>query len=163
MKATGLTYVLAEFWATKADFDAAKPVLLTEEFMMQLRPTGRRIVTNEDGWLKTTGGAFIDPETLDSEQPEPKWEREIVTRDVPAEIEENIAAYWEKAKALNLSGDHTSDATKPLYKDGKLVPQKLTTPLVERDATDPHSILKRADVKALKGKGFEKAVASSQL
>ena len=163
MKATGLTYVLVEFWATKADFDAAKPVLLTEEFMMQLRPTGQRIVTNADGGLKKVGGTFIDPDTLDQAQPSPKWEREIVTRDVPAEIEENIAAYWEKAKALNLSGDHTSDPAKPLYKDGNLVPQKLTTPLVERDTADPHKILERADVQALAGKGFEKAVASSQL
>lgn len=153
---SGLTYVLVEFWAVRADFNAARPAKLTEEFLMQLRVTGRRIVTNADGWYKMAGGTFVDPETLDPAEPQPEWERETFIRDVPAEIRANVEAYWKRtAEPQKLSGDHTSDVTKPLFKDGKLVFQRPTTVLVERDASDPHNILKRADVVALRGAKFD--------
>lgn len=157
VKATGHTYVQATAWHSKADYLADRPAWLTEEFLMALRPTGARIVTNAEGWLKTADGKFVDPATLGPGTPEPEWALETFTRDVPAEIRANVTAYFVRARVLKLAGDHTSDATKPLYKDGVLVPQKASSPLIERDTSDPHKILERPDVQVLKDAGFEVA------
>ena len=65
--------------------------------------------------------------------------------------------YWQNvAVPLTFSGDHTGDATKPLYRDGKRVPQ-LSTALT-RDNSDPQQVLERADVQALRDATFERAL-----
>lgn len=135
-KATGHLYALVDFWASKADFDAAKPPVLINDFLMQLRPTGQRIVTNAQGWLKRIDGVFIDRETLVPGQPEPEWERETIDRDLPAEIRTNIEAYWKRAQVRGDSGNKI---------DSRIV----------RDESDPHGVLTRADVKALRGAEIE--------
>jgi hypothetical protein len=137
-KASGHAFILVDFWASKADFGASKPPVLTNDFLMQLRPTGQRIVTNAEGWLKRKDGVFVDPETLDdSSEPEPEWERETVDRELPAEIRANIKAYWERAQ---VRGDRGSKID----------------PRIQRNETDPHGVLARADVKALRGAEVEK-------
>ena len=152
--ASGHTYVLVNFWQSRADHDAAQPSFLTEEFLMQLRPTGRRVVTDGRGWMKRADGVFVDPETLDRDTSEPVWERETFTRDLPAEIRVNVERYWQNtAMPQKLSGDHTGDASKPLYRDGKRVPQG--SAVVARDNSDPQLVLARADVEALRGATFE--------
>lgn len=152
---SGMTYVLARYWLSKADRDAGKPPRITEEFQMQLSPTGRRIVTDAQGWWKRADGVFVDPETMAFDKSEPEWERETHTLDVPALIRANVEAYWRNvAVPQKLSGDHTTDATKPLFRDGTLVPQR-STPLIERDNSDPKQILERDDVKALRGSVVE--------
>lgn len=132
-KASGHTYVLVHFWWAKADFDAAKPPDRKNDFLMQLRPTGVRIVTDGNGWYKRlSDGKFIDPETLDLEKSQPEWERETYDRALPAEMKANIEAYWQRAEGKSYPTDHADSR-------------------IERDNSDPHGVLARPEVTALRG------------
>ena len=131
-KASGHTYVLVHFWRRRADRARGKLPNRVNDFLMQLRPTGERIVTNAQGWLKRTDGVFVDLDTLDPDKPEPEWERETVDRDLPAEMRANIEAYWERAEAKGYPADHANAS-------------------IQRDNSDPHGVLARADVAALRG------------
>ncbi|KKL49822.1 hypothetical protein LCGC14_2311650, partial [marine sediment metagenome] len=77
------------------------------------------------------------PATLDPEKPEPEWERETYDRDLPAEIKANIKAYWERAEAKGYLPDHSNSR-------------------IQRDNSDPHGVLARPDVAALRGKEAER-------
>ena len=136
-KASGHLYCLVHFWRRKADVRANKPPRRVNDFLMQLRPTGQRVVTDAQGWLKRKDGVFVDPATLDLEKPEPEWERETFNRDLPAEIRANVEAYWERAEAKGYPADHTNAS-------------------IKRDNNDPHGVLARPDVVALRGKEAEK-------
>ena len=136
-KASGHTYVLVNFWRAKTAFNAAKPPDRVNDFLMQLRPTGVRVVTNAEGWPKRKDGVFVDLATLDPEKPQPGWERETIARDLSAEIKANIEAYWARAEAKDYPSDHS-------------------TPTIERDSSDPHGVLARPDVMALKDSKVEK-------
>ncbi len=137
-KASGHTYVLAYFWRRRAAYQTGKPAGRVNDFLMQLRPTGERIVTNVQGWPKRkSGGVFVDPATLGPEKPEPEWERETVDRDLPAEIRANIEAYWGRAEEAEAGG--------------KPYPANHTSPRIQRDNSDPHGVLARPDVAALRG------------
>lgn len=127
VQATGLLYVLVHFWENQ---NVGEPDRIND-FLMQLRPTGERIVTNVDGWYKRlSDGVFIDPEKLAIDD-KTKWERETFDRDLPAEIKSNIEAYWQRAEGKGYPADHTDSR-------------------IERDDSDPHGVLARADVMALK-------------
>ena len=136
-KASGHVYVLVDFWRDKAAFDAAKPPARVNDFLMQLRPLGQRVVTNAQGWYKRKDGVFVDPATLDPEKPEPEWERETYDRDLPAEIKANIKAYWERAEAKGYLPDHSNSR-------------------IQRDNSDRNGILVRSDVAALRGKEVDR-------
>ncbi len=137
-KASGHTYALVHFWRRKADQKAGKPPARINDFLMQLRPTGERVVTNAQGWLKRKDGVFVDPDTLNPGKPEPEWERETIDRDLPAEIKANIEAYWMRA-------------------EGKGYPSDQADPRIQRDNSDPHGVLARPDVAALRGAEVEKS------
>ena len=137
-KASGHTYVLVHFWRRRADYQTGKPPDRINDFLMQLRPTGERIVTNAQGWLKRKDGVFVDPATLGPDKPEPEWERETFDRDLPAEIKTNIEAYWERAEAKGYPADHANAS-------------------IQRDNSDPHGVLARPDVVALRAVGVEKS------
>mgnify|MGYP001562516870 CR=1 FL=1 len=64
--------------------EGAKSV--TEEFHIGRQVVGRRVVTNAQGFSKTTAGVFIDTTTLDPSQPEPQWEYEVAILDLRAEV-----------------------------------------------------------------------------
>lgn len=133
-KASGHTYVLAHFWRVSADQIAGKPPDRINDFLMQLRPTGERVITNTDGWFKRTDGVFVDPEVVTGDE---AWERETVDRDLPTEIQANIEAYWARAEAKSYPADHS-------------------TSTIQRDDSDPHGVLARADVLSLKEAKVEK-------
>ena len=146
---TGATYVLVSFWLSQGAIDRREPPYLTNDFLMQLAPAGVRTVTNNDGWPKRlSDGVFIDPATLVLDD-KTKWEREVFTVDLPAQIRGNIDAYIANATANEWAGDHTGDAAKPFYVRGKLVRQG-PTPAFVRDDVDRAGVLARADVQALK-------------
>ena len=130
------TYVLVRFWPDRAAFQRAEPPVLTNDFLLQLRPTGQRIVTNPQGWPKRTDGVFVDPDTLDPGQPEPAWQRELYTVDLPAEIKKQIAAYWQRAQERGERGSNIDTA-------------------IRTDLSDPHGVLARPDVIALRGAEVE--------
>ncbi len=138
-KASGHLYCLVHFWRRKTDQAKGKPPDRINDFLMQLRPTGERVVTNAQGWPKRKDGVFIDPAMLDPEKPEPEWERETFDRDLPAEMRANIEAYWGRAEEAEAGG--------------KPYPANHTSPRIQRDNSDPHGVLARPDVAALRGKG----------
>ena len=130
-KASGHTYVLVHFWRDKADQVKGKPPDRVNDFLMQLRPTGERVVTDGNGWYKRlSDGVFIDPTKL-ADDDATKWEWETYDRDLPAEVKANIEAYWERAEAKGYPGDQAD-------------------PRIKRDDSDPYGVLARPDVGALK-------------
>ncbi len=137
-KSSGHTYVLVHFWRSKGDKARGDAPHRVNDFLMQLRPTGVRVVTNAEGWPKRrSGGKFVDPATLDPDKPEPEWGRETFDRDPPTEIKANIEAYWERAEAKGYPADHANAS-------------------IQRDNSDPHGVLARPDVAALRGAEVEK-------
>lgn len=64
-------------------------------------------------------------------------------------IRDNIRAYWQRAIANYLQGDHTADPTKILRRKGIVVRQSVT-PLLKRDTTD-NGIIDRQEIKDLVG------------
>ena len=134
-KASRHLYCLVHFWRNKTD--KGNPPDRINDFLMQLRPTGERVVTNADGRRKRKDGVFVDPETLDPEKLQPQWERETFDRDLPTEMKANIEAYWERAEAEGSPADHAN-------------------PRIQRDDNDPYGVLARPDVVALKGAEVEK-------
>lgn len=132
----GHTYVLVHFWVDKASFDAKDSPLLENDFLMQLRPTRQERVTNQDGWWKRlSDGVFVDPDMLDPDLTY-EWEMETVTVDVPRVIRANIERYWQRAQARSETGNKTDTR-------------------IQRNSTDPHDILSRSDVVALRDSGKE--------
>ncbi len=142
-KASGHAFVLAHFWRRRADYQTGKPPDRINDFLMQLRPTGVRVVTDENGWPKRKDGVFIDPDTLGPEKPEPEWERETVDRDLPAEMKANIEAYWARAEEAEAGG--------------KPYPANHANASIQRDNSDPHGVLARPDVVALRDAKVEKS------
>lgn len=112
-------YIRAYILATATEVGKA----LTEEFVIGRQVAGRQVVTNARGWRKTATGTFIDPATLDPSTPEPKWAYETVTQDLKAEILALLKTTFASQFRQGFTGDHTGDATKPLYRDGALIKQ----------------------------------------
>ncbi len=83
-KASGHTYVLVHFWRDKAD--QGKPPDRINDFLMQLRPAGAKL---------------IDPD-------DPGKGAETYDRDLPAEIRTNIEAYWARAETKGYPADHSN-------------------------------------------------------
>lgn len=123
-------YIRAYILATATD--AGKT--LTEEFVIGRQVVGRQIVTNAQGWLKTTSGTFVDPATLDPSQPEPLWEYEAVTQDLKTEILNLLRTSFRSQFDQGFTGDHTGDATKPLFRNGSLVRQSISQ-IIQRGGT----------------------------
>lgn len=137
---TGETYVLVEFWGTKAARTRDDPPFLIEDFIIPLRPTGLRP---------------IDPDN-------PALGMEVYDRDLVAEIEDHIRRYIVRAEEHGYVGDNTSaNATTagPFSVGGVVVREKgklLREPRL-RDESDPHGILAKPEVVALRGKDIDLA------
>ncbi len=114
-KTSGHTYVLVHFWRRRGNYQTGKPPDRINDFLMQLRPAGAKL---------------IDPD-------DPGKGAETYDRDLPAEIRTNIEAYWARAEANNYLADHSD-------------------PRIQRDNSDPHGVLARPDVTALRGAEGEK-------
>lgn len=116
-------YIRAYILATATELGKS----LTEEFVIGRWVTGSQVVTDSRGWFKTTTGIFIDPATLDPSKPEPAWAYEAVTQDLKAEMLNLLKSTFRSQLDSGLTGDHTGDATKPLYWSGVLVRQNRST------------------------------------
>ncbi len=140
-KRTGETYVLVRFWKTKAARARKDTPFLVEDFVMPLRPSGTRL---------------IDPDR-------PELGSEAFDRDLPAEIRGNIRAYIERAEKHGYEGDNTSGDARTgasFSVDGVVVREagKLLVEPRERDESDPHGILAKPEVTALRDKDIDVAV-----
>ena len=78
---------------------------ITEEFHIGRQVVGRAIVTDAQGFFKTTTGVFVDPATLDPSLPEPEWEYEVVTQDQRAEVLASLRATMRRRLDTNWPGD----------------------------------------------------------
>lgn len=133
---TGAIYVLVHFWETRG----TQPVL-RNDFYMALRDQDSLIVVDGEGYVTTESGRRMKLSPKRTEDSDDPFVRETVKRDVPAQMRENIEAYWKRAVERGETGDRTWPVkTRP----------KLT-------ATDAAGILARPDVAALKGREFERA------
>ena len=135
-RATGHAYLLVRFWQTKAARTRGDPPFLIEDFLMQLRPTGTRLIDEDNPALGT--------ETFD--------------RDLPAEIRANIRAYIAEAEKHGYQGDNSSrNATGgEFFAKGRLVrPGGRPITRIERDSSDPHGVLAKPEVAALRGRNVD--------
>lgn len=142
-KATGATYCLVRFWLTEAARAQGKTPFLVEDFVMQLRPTGTRLIDPDDETKGTESFAI----------------------DVPAAINANIARYIVRAEQHGYQGDNTSrkaTASMSFKVGGGTVRKKgarIFTPIV-RDQSDPHGILAKPEVKDMEGKDIDVSLAA---
>jgi hypothetical protein len=120
-------YLLAHCWLDYYHVELGLPPFLTEEFHIQRIAQGRRIVTNAKGFFKTADGKWVDPSTLTPD--EPKWAYENFTVDLKAEFAKVVESALQSQLDRGYSGDHTGDATKPLFKYGSLIPQRNCKPM----------------------------------
>jgi hypothetical protein len=144
------TYLLVHFWESAEDMARGKSPVLINDFVMQLRPTTTRL---KEG-VEAIEGIEVRPEDL-----------EIVERDVPGEMRENILAYWQRAQKHGWRGDHSSATgrvTQAFTEKGRVLRPvgTMIVALIERDQTDPQGILKRPDVQALRDQTFEERAPS---
>jgi len=170
---TSLTYILVEFWLSQASLDSGDPPHLTEEFRMQLSDETTGIEKSAKGeWIQTdriavdVGGILgqlredirrgvATEDDFDTQLAifnTTSWSRVTTKVDVVPIIRQNILWYRNQvAVPLKLSGDHTTDSSKPLFKDGVVVRLRASAAIV-RDKTDPKHVLARSDVQSLLGK-----------
>ena len=135
-----MVYVLVHYWGKQA----LGPPVLIEDFYMAMRDEDTHIVEDAEGYGTTESGKRIRLLSVKYvEDPTDPLVRETTKRDVPAWIRRNIEARWERAQA----NGETGDKTWPIKTRPKLV------------ASDPAGILDHTDVKALKGKEFERVNA----
>lgn len=120
---TGLTYFLVHFWRTAG----GKPDRIND-FLMQLRTTVTRIVTSGEQWKKSDGTLVDRPETIDDPS---EWMWETLDNDLPAIIDKNIKAYWDRAEKNEYPVVHSDSR-------------------IERDNSDPYGVLARNDVMDMK-------------
>ena len=136
-KKTRHTYVLVHFWRSKAARTLGGKPFLIEDFLMQLRPTGTRLIDE--------GNPTLGSETFG--------------RDLPAEIRENIRAYIAEAGKFDYRGDNSSRTASggEFFSKGRRVrPKDRPITPIERDNSDPHGAL-IPEVVALRGKNVDVA------
>lgn len=139
-KKTGGTYVLARFWKTKAARTRDDKPFLTNDHIMQLRPTGTRLIDGE----------------------RPSLGSEVYEVDVAAEIRAQVHAYAARAEKHGYAGDHSSAnaVTTDAFSIKGVVQRRKGAPVVEpraRDESDPHGVLAKPEVVALRGKDIDLA------
>jgi hypothetical protein len=133
-------YVVVGFWRNKAWHDAGNPADHINDFRLaSITNTVSRVVTRPtDGWMLDTTGTFHDPENLPD--PEPRWQRETVLRDIPSYIRTTIRDYvmrW--------------------WPDRQNRPVDHRMPSFQEHPSDPRGV-KRADVLLMSGESGERDV-----
>ena len=142
-KKTVETYVLVKFWKTKAARTRGDKPFLTNDLILDVRPTGTRL---------------IDPER-------PSLGSEVYEVDVAAEIRAQVHAYAARAEKLGYAGDHSSAnaVTTDAFSIKGVVQRRKGAPLLEpreRDESDPHGVLAKQEVKDLRGKKIDLSAVS---
>jgi len=153
LKGQRAIYLLVKFWRSEAWATAGNEPDLVNDFIMQLRRTETRIVTDANGWLKRADGGFVGPAPLDPEKPEPGWERETITKtraQLLGEGRENIRRYAREAVKNKWRGDHTGDATKPFFVDNQRIQQRVSQIFEREDVDEGDGVL--ALLRAVRGR-----------
>lgn len=135
---SGEVYLLVRFWETRGARGRDEKPHLTEDFIMQLRLTGTRPVNPDN-----PGEGVV-----------------VYNRMLKAEIRDNIRRYIEEAERLGYEGDNTSGSviTGDSFSVGGRVIRHKGVPVGnprERDMSDPHSVLAKPEVAALRGRNMD--------
>lgn len=135
---TGETYVLVEFWQTRAARGQGERPFLREDFVNMLRLVGER---------------DIDPD-------DPSKGKETFPRSPRAEIREYIRIYIEEAERLGYAGDNTSRSgkTQDSFSVGSKVIRRKGVRVDKpraRNMSDPHGILSRPEVSNMRGRNID--------
>ena len=138
VEGTPLTYVLIHIWANKALHDQGKASIGDNDFLMELYPTGQRVVQDAQGRYKRIDGVFVHPDAAIGDE---EWERETFNIDLPVQIRENIVAYLGRRDRVK--------RTKGAF------PRAHANPTTRRSQDDPRGILGRSEVQDLVGTGAE--------
>lgn len=134
LKDTDSIYLLVHFWRSEADALAGDPPLLTNDFIMQLRRTGERVVTDAEG------NQGVETFTLSRAE-------------LFADVRANVVAYMRRAREKRLTGDHTGDASKPLFVNGKRVVQRVSQVFERDNVNDSDGVL--AQLRTFRGRREE--------
>lgn len=135
---TGEAYVLVYFYRTKAARARGDPPFLIEDFIMQLRLTGTRPIDADNPGLGT----------------------EVFARDLDAEIRANIRNFIRDAERYGYEGDNSSQSAVggAFSARGQVVrPEGRPIQARVRDESDPHGVLAKPEVAALRGKDIDLA------
>lgn len=135
---SGETYFLVGFWKTRAARGRDEKPHLIEEFIKNLRLIGTRPVD-------------IDNPGLGSEQ---------YNRNLKVEIRDTIRLYIEEAERLDYAGDNTArdSVTGDSFSVGGNIIRHKGVPVGKirlRNMSDPHGILAKPEVAALRGKNVD--------
>lgn len=71
-KSSGYTYLLVDFWRGRADFDAGRPSVLTNDFVMQLHADIARVSIDEsirNYWRLAVAHGWTGDHTADTTKP----------------------------------------------------------------------------------------------
>ncbi len=136
--ASSEVYVLVRFWKTPGARGRDEKPFLIEDFIMQLRLVGTRMVDPND----------------------PSRGVENYNRSLRLEIRENIRRYIEEAERLGYKGDNTSGSAvigDSFSIGGKIVRRRgaLAGNPRRRDMSDPHGVMAKPEVAALRGKNMD--------
>lgn len=107
---TQLIYVSCDFWLDRANQQAGEPPILQNDFLMQIAPTVRSILTQGGRWVRLDG-VRVDPANVTEADDLIGWQYTTTNKTNAAtidEVEQNILNYWARAKANNYRGDQRS-------------------------------------------------------
>ena len=118
-KASLLIYVVVNYWAQKAQFDAGLGPTVINDFLMQLTGTVTQIQTIGGRWVRLDG-VRIRPEDVTDADDAIGWRYETKDKtnaELVAEVEANVLSFWARAKANGWTGDrrtfHSVDEADP--------------------------------------------------
>ncbi|KKN54906.1 hypothetical protein LCGC14_0587990 [marine sediment metagenome] len=132
---TGGGYVKVHLWRTSAAAASGDPPDIVNEHIMNLKPVRQRAVTDERGHTLRQSGKWAAPEArADPDDPPVKENANV---DVGAQIRANIERFIDRAQQLGFADMDMSD------------------PSFAPTNADPHGVLARPDVTALKNKNIE--------
>ena len=139
----GGLYVIARFWATRADYNRGDPYACRESFSWpHLRLEGRHMVRDEHGWPKRlSDGVLVDPLTI-LPGDETEWVWEDFVRDICLVIRHLLRLYWRNRRHAAQQGRHW--------------PREHANFRQRRTGADPRG-LRGAEVRALVGQEWEEA------
>ena len=137
VEGTPLIYVLIHIYTSEGSYNTGKDPIGDNDFLMDLYPTGERIVQNSQGWYKRLDGTFINPVLIVGDE---EWERETFNNDLATQIQDNVGNYLgRRDKVKNRKGKFPSNHSSH----------------IKTSQDDPRGILVKSEVQDLVGIGVE--------
>jgi hypothetical protein len=158
VRGTEALHVLVDFWPSEDALKQGEKPHLREEFVMELRAQGERVVTDNDGNCLLADGTAITPE--DAHERLRRGEQLVFQRETfgltPKEqMVNNIAGFVAMAERDKISGDYTLDSSKPYFLDGKKINKRAVDVFAIDHVADPKGLKQDAGIIELVQKGSD--------